>query len=122
MFRMCSGLPSTPRVTFCRSLCFARRPTPREATAVYDAPASIAVPDELLRGRVLAGRQRVGIMAAVRGHALQNACATLVMRELCGFAEHVVQHRSLGNMFHVSILDQEGEAERSEQRRASAAP
>jgi hypothetical protein len=43
-------------------------------------------------------------MAAVRGNAPQNACTSLVMRELCSFAEHVVQRQSFGCIVHMSIV------------------
>ena len=52
----------------------------------------------------MAERQRVRIMPAPRAHALKNACASLVMRELCGFSQHLVQPESIGIVSHGSIL------------------
>src|SRR3954470_5619672 len=85
-------------------LRWTRWPTPRQPVSVYYTPASVAIVDYLLTGQILAERQRARIMAAVRGDAPQNACTSLVMRERCRFAEHVVQRRSLGCTVHMSIL------------------
>jgi hypothetical protein len=43
-------------------------------------------------------------MPALRAYAMQNARASLVMRQLSGFGQHVVQHQSFGSVSHGSIL------------------